>query len=83
MRDSADSAAGFCFALLALGLCAPALASKPAPPTFSLVSYYAAGDALESEVLDTGLSADDCAFAFERVGPMVAPEILVTCEPEQ
>lgn len=69
----------FC-ALAALALCLFVI-DRASAPRFALVSYYASGGALESETLDSGLSASDCAFALEQ-GRVVAAsaEILLTCE---
>jgi len=51
-------------------------------PAFDLVSYYTNAGAIESETLDSGLTAGDCAFALDSAPPrpLHSPEILLTCE---
>jgi len=51
-------------------------------PRFELVSYYAQGATLEAETLDSGLSAQDCAYALE-VAERGGVEVLLTCERER
>lgn len=51
------------------------------PARFALVSYTASRfGALESDVLDSGLTVSDCAFALRAAPPRPPQELLLTCE---
>lgn len=66
-------------AALALAACAPAPAT---PPAFELVAYADTSRGLESFVLDSGLTVDDCAQALALPAryPMPDGARLLTCE---
>lgn len=72
-------------AALALLMLAACGAAHDRPVTFALVAYEDRLGALYADVLDSGLSADDCAFALGAAYrlPMPSATRLVTCEAER
>lgn len=59
----------------------PEAEAAATPARFALVSYSATRfGALESDIVDSGLTVSDCAFALRTAPPSPPQELLLTCE---